>query len=96
MPSELRIEAATANDAGELMTVQRAAFVAEGETYGTFRLPPMTETRALAGRVSRFELFTGSTSEGTLRLYRSLGYVDLGLRPASQITPPLAYLEKRV
>jgi len=158
MSPDLRIETADADDAGELMTVQRAAFLAEGENYGTFRLPPMTETldeiraviadpdsvvlvarlghrlvgavrgtvaagtgyvarlavapdlqgrgiarrlmavleQALAGRVTRFELFTGSTSAGTLRLYHSLGYVDLGLRPGSESTPPLAYLEKRV
>ena len=158
MALDLPIETAKPEDAGEVLTVQRAAFLAEGEAYGTFRLPPLTETldeiraaiddpdtvvlvarrahrlvgavrgtvvagtghiarlavapdlqgqgiarrlmaaleRALAGRVTRFELFTGSTSEATLRLYHSLGYVDLDRRPASEITPALAYLEKRV
>jgi ribosomal protein S18 acetylase RimI-like enzyme len=148
---------AAIEDAGELMTVQRAAFLSEGEINNSFRLPPMTETvediraaiaekstvvlvaklghrlvgsvratvtdgtghvgrlavapdlhghgigrmlmaaveAALADRVTRYELFTGGTSEGNLRLYRSLGYVDIGWRPAAA-APGLAYLEKRV
>jgi ribosomal protein S18 acetylase RimI-like enzyme len=155
--SELSITRAVPRDAGEIMTVQRAAFLIEGELNGSFTLPPMTETleevRAaiaapddvvlagrlghrivgsvrgrvedgtghvsrlsvapdlhgrgigrrlmaaieaeLADRVSRFELFTGGTSEDNLRLYRSLGYVDIGWRPAPA-APGLAYLEKRV
>jgi ribosomal protein S18 acetylase RimI-like enzyme len=154
---DLEIAVAGRGDAGEIMTVQRAAFLIEGELNGSFRLPPMTETldeiRAaigaddtvvlvarlghrivgsirgtvgdgtghvarlavapdlhgqgigrrlmagieaeLAGRVTRFELFTGGTSESNLRLYRSLGYVDIGWRPAAA-EPGLAYLEKRV
>jgi ribosomal protein S18 acetylase RimI-like enzyme len=154
---DLVIVAADPADAGEIMTVQRAAFLIEGELNGSFTLPPMTETldeiraaigaddtvvlvarlghrvvgsirgvtdgrtghvgrlavapdlhgqgigrrlmaaieAALAGRVTRFELFTGGTSEGNLRLYRSLGYVDIGWRPAAA-APGLAYLEKRV
>jgi ribosomal protein S18 acetylase RimI-like enzyme len=31
-------------DAGELLTVQRAAYLAEAALYGDFRLPPLTET----------------------------------------------------
>jgi ribosomal protein S18 acetylase RimI-like enzyme len=169
---DLVIADAEPADAGEIMTVQRAAFLIEGELNGSFTLPPMTETldeiraaigaddtvvlvarlghrivgsirgvvaggigdggtgdggtgdggtgqvgrlavapdlhgqgigrrlmaaieAALAGRVTRFELFTGGTSEGNLRLYRSLGYVDIGWRPAAA-APGLAYLEKRV
>jgi predicted N-acetyltransferase YhbS len=41
---DLRIEPARPADAGELMTVQRAAFLREGELNGSFRLPPLTET----------------------------------------------------
>jgi ribosomal protein S18 acetylase RimI-like enzyme len=154
---EITIGPARPADAGELMTVQRAAFLSEGELNGSFRLPPMTETveevraaitdpdttvlvarlghrlvgsvrgrvedgtghvgrlavapdlqgrglgrrlmaaveQELAGRVGRFEIFTGATSEGNLRLYRSLGYTDLGWRPAPA-APGLAYLEKRL
>jgi ribosomal protein S18 acetylase RimI-like enzyme len=153
---DLTIEPARPRDAGELMTVQRAAFLAEGELNDSFRLPPLTETldevraaiesdtvvlvarlghrivgsvrgevaggtghigrlsvapdlqghgiggrlmaaveAALAGRVRRFELFTGGTSQANLRMYRRLGYVDLGWRPAPA-APGLAYLEKLV
>jgi chromate reductase, NAD(P)H dehydrogenase (quinone) len=33
-----------ASDAGEALTVQRAAFLAEGDRYATTRIPPLTET----------------------------------------------------
>jgi ribosomal protein S18 acetylase RimI-like enzyme len=154
---QIRIEQARPADAGELMTVQRAAFLAEGRLNDSFTLPPLTETLAdveeairsshtvvlvaraghrlvgsvrgvadggtghvgrlsvapdlqghgigrrlmiaiedeLAGRVTRYELFTGATSEDNLRLYRALGYEDIGWRPAPA-APGLAYLEKRV
>ena len=153
---ELVIEPARPEDAGELMTVQRAAFLIEGELNNSFTLPPMTETldevrkaiesdtvvlvarlghrivgsvrgiaadgtghvgrlsvapdmhgrgigrdlmaaieAALAGRVTRYELFTGASSENNLRMYRRLGYHDIGWRPAAA-APGLAYLEKRV
>jgi ribosomal protein S18 acetylase RimI-like enzyme len=35
---------ATALDAGELLTLQRAAYLIEGELHGDFRLPPLVET----------------------------------------------------
>jgi ribosomal protein S18 acetylase RimI-like enzyme len=152
---DITVQAAVPADAGELMTVQRAAFLAEGALNNSFTLPPMTETLdevraaigrdtvlvarlghrligsvrgvvtdgtghigrlsvapdmqghgigrrlmaaiedALAARVSRYELFTGATSETNLRMYRALGYVDIGWRPAAA-APGLAYLEKSV
>lgn len=150
---DITVEPAVPADAGELMTVQRAAFLAEGRLNDSFTLPPLTETldevrasigrdtvlvarlghrligsvrgvvtggtgyvgrlsvapdlqghgigrrlmaaieAALAGRVTRYELFTGATSEANLRMYRALGYVDIGWRPAAA-APGLAYLEK--
>jgi GNAT superfamily N-acetyltransferase len=120
--------------AGELLTLQRAAFVTEAQLYGDVRLPALTQTlgelaaeravvrclgawsghrlvgsvrarahdavlqvgrlvvapdvqgagigsRLLAAveagsRCGRAELFTGSRSEGNLRLYRRWGYVE--------------------
>ena len=120
--------------AGELLTLQRAAFVTEAQLYGDVRLPALTQTldelaaelavarclgawsghrlvgsvRARAhdpvlhvGRLvvapdvqgtgigsrllaaveagsqcGRAELFTGSRSQGNLRLYRRRGYVE--------------------
>ena len=144
-------------DAGELLTVQRAAFLAEGALNESFTLPPLTETldevraaltdpgtvvlvarlghrlagsvrarvegrtghigrlsvapdlqgyglgrrltaaieESLAGRVDRFELFTGATSEVNLRLYRALGYVETGWGPGAAPVG-ITYLEKRV
>lgn len=55
--TELTIAPAVPADAGELLTVQRAAYLAEGERYGTFRIPPLTETPD--------EVRAAITSEGT-------------------------------
>lgn len=41
---DIRIQTASVDDAGELMTVQRAAFLAEGRLNDSFTLPPLTET----------------------------------------------------
>ncbi|GAA0800026.1 GNAT family N-acetyltransferase [Spirilliplanes yamanashiensis] len=38
------IAAATPADAGEIMTVQRAAYLTEGQRYGDVTIPPLTET----------------------------------------------------
>ena len=151
---DVTILPASPADAGELLTVQRAAYLVEGERYNSFRIPPLTETlaeiraaisgddtvlvaraghrligsvraricagtghigrlavtpdlqgrgvgrqllaaieQALTGRVTRFELFTGAGSDDNLRLYRNVGYTDIGVRPSGS-GPGLAYLEK--
>jgi ribosomal protein S18 acetylase RimI-like enzyme len=41
---EISIVAAAPTDAGEVLTVQRAAFLAEGALNDSFTLPPLTET----------------------------------------------------
>ena len=154
---EITIGPAEVTDAGEVLTVQRAAFLAEGALNDSFTLPPLVETldevraaltdpdtvvlvarlghrlvgsvrarvtgrtghiarlsvapdlqghglgarltgaveEALAGRVDRFELFTGATSEANLRLYRRLGYVESGWGPGAAPVG-ITYLEKRV
>ncbi|HZN71905.1 MAG TPA: GNAT family N-acetyltransferase [Micromonosporaceae bacterium] len=40
----LIITDAAAQDAGELLTLQRAAYLTEGELHSSFRLPPLRET----------------------------------------------------
>jgi GNAT superfamily N-acetyltransferase len=40
------VSTAVAADAGEIWTVQRAAFVGVAQLYGDVRLPPLTETLA--------------------------------------------------
>ncbi|WP_136519270.1 GNAT family N-acetyltransferase [Cellulomonas telluris] len=40
----LEIRPVTAEDAGELLTLRRAAFVTEAQQYGDPRIPPLTQT----------------------------------------------------
>ncbi|HEU5159626.1 MAG TPA: GNAT family N-acetyltransferase [Streptosporangiaceae bacterium] len=138
MPSpDIRIEPAVPADAGEILTVQRAAYVAEAQLYGDPFILPLVEsldqiralvsgaavvlvarhgvrlagavqgrlrdqtcvigrhvvapdlqgrgigTRlmraiedAVAGRAGTLALSAGHLSDGTLRLYRRLGYAE--------------------
>ncbi|GAA3908720.1 hypothetical protein [Actinoplanes auranticolor] len=77
---EITIAVAGPADAGEVLTVRRLTTAVE---------------EALAGRVDRFELFTGATSEANLRLYRGLGYVESGWGPGAAPVG-ITYLQKRV
>lgn len=148
----LRIERATADDAADILELQKLAYESEARLYQDWNLPPLTQSlesmrddiasmlvlcaregsRLLGsararenngtghvGRLivhpesqgrgigtllmrhiesampgaSRFELFTGSRSEGNLRLYERLGY----RRSREQVLSPavtLVYLEK--
>jgi ribosomal protein S18 acetylase RimI-like enzyme len=43
-PREVIFTRAVAEDAGEILTVQRAAFVREAQLYGDASMPPLTET----------------------------------------------------
>jgi ribosomal protein S18 acetylase RimI-like enzyme len=43
---EIVIEAISDSDAGEVLTVQRAAFVSEAAIYGSVDMPPLTQTLA--------------------------------------------------
>lgn len=43
-PDDVVVNAATPADAGELLTLQRAAFVAEGQINGSMNIPPLTQT----------------------------------------------------
>ncbi len=43
---ELVVEPARPADAGELLTLQRAAYVPEGRRHASFEIPPLTETLA--------------------------------------------------
>ncbi|WP_223626107.1 GNAT family N-acetyltransferase [Microbacterium sp. EST19A] len=44
--SEVDIRAISDGDAGEVLTVQRAAFVSEAAIYGSVDMPPLTQTLA--------------------------------------------------
>jgi GNAT superfamily N-acetyltransferase len=41
---DFKLRRLTPDDAGEVLTVQRAAFVEEARLYGTVEIPPLTET----------------------------------------------------
>jgi ribosomal protein S18 acetylase RimI-like enzyme len=68
----------TALDAGELLTLQRAAYVTEAQAHGDLSLPPLTQSMdELAGELSRPEVtaigLRGDTDRlvGAVRLYVS-------------------------
>ncbi len=70
----LRISRAVAPDAGEILTVQRAAYVSEAQVYGDPFLPPLTQTLAeLAADIARsvvLKAAVGTRIVGTVRARR--------------------------
>jgi ribosomal protein S18 acetylase RimI-like enzyme len=59
---DLRIDRAGPADAGELLTVQRAAYVSEAIAYDEARIPPLTETlEELAARLADGRLILKAT-----------------------------------
>ena len=44
LPDELELSPISVADAGEVLTVQRAAFVSEAQIYGSADMPPLTQT----------------------------------------------------
>lgn len=69
----IRVEQATAGDAGEVLTVQRAAYVVEAQLYGDPTLPPLQESledvrRALTEPSVGFVAWWDSRLIGSVRL----------------------------
>jgi GNAT superfamily N-acetyltransferase len=68
---ELTIDAAEPADAGELLTVQRAAYLAEAALYNDFSLPPLHESveeiRAAIARVTVLKAVAGTRIVGAVR-----------------------------
>jgi ribosomal protein S18 acetylase RimI-like enzyme len=58
-------------DAGELLTVQRAAYLSEAQLHETFALPPLTETldeiRAAIASVTVLKAVSGTRIVGAVR-----------------------------
>ena len=73
---------ATAGHAGEILTVQRAAYVAEAQRYGDPLLPPLTQPLAeiledaVSGR--RLVALRGSRVVGTVRAEERDGVLHIG------------------
>jgi GNAT superfamily N-acetyltransferase len=68
----VRIERAAPEDAGEILTVQRAAYVAEAQIYGDPFIPPLVESleqiqRVLAGDAVVIKAVAGDRLVGTVR-----------------------------
>jgi GNAT superfamily N-acetyltransferase len=68
---EWTIERAEPADAGELLTLQRAAYLAEAALYDDFRLPPLTETlteiRAAVTGLTVLKAVVGTRIVGAVR-----------------------------
>lgn len=60
----------SSSDAGEVLTLQRAAFASEAQLYGGPFLPALG--------ADHFEIFTGHLSEGNIRLYEREGFATTG------------------
>ena len=72
------------NDAGEILTLQRAAFLTEAAAHNDFRIPPLTQTLAeledeLADPdVTALGVRDGGRLIGAVRLRRSENVAELG------------------
>lgn len=83
----MRIEQVTDEDAGELLTLRRAAFVTEAQAYGDPNIPPLTQTLC--------ELRTDIAAEGIITLgawsgHRLVGSVRVELEGAKATLGRLA------
>jgi ribosomal protein S18 acetylase RimI-like enzyme len=73
---DVRVERVTVADAGELLTLRRAAFVTEAQTYNDPNIPALTQTLD--------ELIADLTSDGVVTLgarrgHRLLGSIRVGI-----------------
>jgi ribosomal protein S18 acetylase RimI-like enzyme len=76
------IASATVEDAGELLTLQRAAYLTEGELHGDFRLPPLVETvdevRAAVRDGAVLKALLGTRIVGVVRARVAAGTCHIG------------------
>ena len=73
---EIVISPISDEDAGEVLTVQRAAFVSEAAIYGSVDMPPLTQTLSELEAELRSE--SGLTARIDGRLVGALRYVEKG------------------
>ena len=102
MPTDISLARAHLDDAGAILTVQRAAYVTEAQRYRDPFLPPLTETMDELSAVLRGDTIVlvarlGARIVGAdnLRLYRWYRYVEFAHRPDGA-GPGLIFLEKWV
>ncbi len=73
---DVRIDRVTVDDAGELLTLRRAAFVTEAQTYNDPNIPPLTQT--LDELVADVEA-EGVVTLGAWRGHRLVGSIRVGI-----------------
>ncbi|HEU5483660.1 MAG TPA: tRNA (guanosine(37)-N1)-methyltransferase TrmD [Microlunatus sp.] len=66
LPDEVVITRATTADAGELLTLQRAAYVTEGRLHDSFDFPPLTDDLAAAEKLIATTTFLVARRAGRL------------------------------
>lgn len=78
----VRIEPATVADAGELLTLQRAAYVTEGQLHGDLCIPPLTQTleelAADLAVVPRLKAVDGARIVGSARAEQVGDVLEIG------------------
>lgn len=72
--AEVSIAPISEADAGEVLTLQRAAFVSEAQIYGSADMPPLTQT--LAEVESELRAGSGLTARIAGRLVGAIRYVE--------------------
>ncbi len=73
---DVRIDAISLDDAGELLTLRRAAFVAEAQVYNDPNIPPLTQTlEELKADIGA----DGVVTLGAWRGHRLLGSIRVGI-----------------
>ncbi len=66
MTADLDIHPVSLDEAGELLTLRRAAFVTEAQQYGDPNIPPLTQTLAeLVEDLQREDVVTLGAGTGT-------------------------------
>lgn len=73
-PSDVAIATISDADAGEVLTLQRAAFVSEAQIYGSADMPPLTQT--LAEVEAELRSGDGLTARLNGRLVGAIRYVE--------------------
>lgn len=72
--AEVELSRISASDAGEVLTVQRAAFVSEAAIYGSVDMPPLTQTLSELEAELRAE--SGFTARIDGRLVGAIRFVE--------------------
>ncbi len=71
-------------DAGEVLTLQRAAYITEAQAHGGFDLPPLRQSLAeLPAELADLDAFALGGRDGNLRLYAQLGYTETARQPTA-------------